>query len=69
MNTTESGREGERKAYTASVQAKAYSSTSCAFCWFVLGLYPSLTAVAPKDANTFREHLKAVHGLVGEIQP
>jgi hypothetical protein len=58
-----------RKAYSASIQVKAQSSTSCAFCWFVLTLYPTLTGMTERDGATFRAHLEKEHGLRQEIQP
>ena len=63
-----SGGEPARKQYSAKVQVKAHSSTSCSFCWFVLNLYPTLTKMTPRDSSTFAEHLKKEHGLKEEIQ-
>jgi hypothetical protein len=68
MKSTESGKETERKGYSAKVQAKAQSSTSCSFCWFVLTLYPTLNGLTPRDEATYREHLKKAHGLSEEIE-
>ncbi len=69
MNSIAPGREADRKAYTAKVQAKAQSSTSCSFCWFVLTIYPTLKGMTPRDDTTFREHLKNAHALKQEILP
>jgi tryptophan 2,3-dioxygenase len=69
MNSTASGRETERKVYTAKVQAKAHSSASCSFCWFVLTVYPTLKGMTPRDSDTFREHLMKAHGLKQDIAP
>ncbi|HUI01273.1 MAG TPA: hypothetical protein VLX56_06555 [Nitrososphaerales archaeon] len=67
MTGTASGREGARKAYADKVQAKAQSSTTCAFCWFVLQIYPTLTGMTDKDTDTYREHLRLAHALKQEI--
>jgi hypothetical protein len=67
MTTTISGTEAGRKVYSAKAQAK-FSSTSCAFCWFFLTIYPTLQQMSPKDEALFTEHLKKSHGLTGEIQ-
>ena len=69
MNSTASGGETERKAFSAKVQARAHSSTSCSFCWFVLTVYPTLKDMTPRDGATFREHLRKAHGLNREILP
>jgi hypothetical protein len=66
QNST-SGSIGGRKAYSANVQARAHSSTSCSFCWFVLAAYPALTRMTERDEATFRTHLQKVHGLKDEI--
>jgi hypothetical protein len=68
MTTTASGGEAQRKAYSARVHVRSFSSTSCAFCWFFLTIYPTLEGMAPKDKSIFAEHLKKSHGLSGEIQ-
>lgn len=68
MKTTVSGEEARRKAYSASVHVRSYSSASCAFCWFFLTIYPTLEGMSPKDKSIFLEHLKKSHGLSGEIQ-
>jgi hypothetical protein len=68
MSTTSSGGTG-RKAYSAKVQAKAHSSSSCSFCWFVLAIYPTLEGMTPRDSTTFLEHLRKAHGLTHEIAP
>ena len=60
---------GGRKAYSVNVQAKAQSSTSCSFCYFVLTLYPTLKGMTDRDTTTFKAHLRQVHGLRDEIQP
>jgi len=69
MNTAASGKETERKVYSVKVEAKAQSSTSCAFCWFVLTIYPSLKGMTPRDEATFAEHLRKAHGLKRDIIP
>jgi hypothetical protein len=69
MNTAAPGKETEGKVYSAKVEAKAQSSTSCAFCWFVLTIYPSLKGMTARDEATFTEHLKKAHGLKQEIAP
>ncbi len=66
MTAQAPGREAE-KAYSVDVQAKAHSSTSCSFCWFVLNIYPSLAKMTPRDESTYREHLQKEHGLGDEI--
>jgi|HubBroStandDraft_1064217.scaffolds.fasta_scaffold340593_1 hypothetical protein len=68
MTTTESGEEAQRKPYSAKVDVGAYSSTSCAFCWFFLTIYPTLEGMVPNDKAIFAAHLKKSHGLGGEIQ-
>ncbi len=62
------GKETAGKQFSAKVQAKAQSSTTCSFCWFVLNLYPTLKGMTPRDSSTFTEHLKKEHGLRDEIQ-
>lgn len=57
-----------RKAYSVNVHAKAQSNTSCSFCWFVLGLYPTLRGMTERDTSTFKVHLEKMHGLKEEIQ-
>jgi hypothetical protein len=57
-----------RKAYSVNVHAKAQSNTSCSFCWFVLGVYPTLAGMTEGDTSTFQAHLEKVHGLKNEIQ-
>ena len=57
-----------RKLYTAEVQARTTSNTSCAFCWFVLQINPTLKNLSPRDTTTFAAHLKKSHGLQEEIQ-
>jgi len=57
-----------RKIFAANVQVKAASSTSCAFCWFVMGIYPTLGGMVEKDSDTYRLHLQKSHGLRQEIQ-
>lgn len=66
MKDTASGRDSG-KTYSANVHGKAGSSTSCAFCWFVLNVYPTLKGMTPRDDATFREHLKQSHGLADDI--
>ena len=58
---------GGRKTYSVHVHAKAQSSTSCSFCWFVLTLYPTLEGMTERDNTTFRAHLQKSHGLEPEI--
>ncbi len=60
---------GGRKAYSVNVHAKAQSSTSCSFCWFVLTLYPTLKGMTDRDSTTFKAHLEKEHGLREEIRP
>jgi hypothetical protein len=68
MTSAVSGEETQRKAYSAKVHVKAYSSASCAFCWFFLTIYPSLEGMSPKDEVLYSAHLTKTHGLSGEIQ-
>jgi hypothetical protein len=68
MTTSVSGEKEQRKAYSATVNVKSFSSASCAFCWFFLTIYPALEEMSPKDEAMFTEHLKKSHGLSGEIQ-
>jgi hypothetical protein len=58
-----------RKSYSVNVHAKAQSSTSCSFCWFVMTMYPALTGMTERDGATFKAHLQRSHGLKGEIRP
>jgi len=58
---------GGRKAYSVHIQAKAQSSTSCSFCYFVLTLYPTLKGMTDRDTATFKSHLEQAHGLKEEI--
>jgi hypothetical protein len=58
-----------RKVYSVNVQAKAQSSTSCSFCWFVMTMYPSLNGMTERDGATFKAHLQKSHGLKDEIRP
>ena len=67
MNVAPSGRETSRKTSSTKVQPKAQSTTGCSFCWFVLTLYPTLNGMTDGDTETFREHLKMVHGLKQDI--
>jgi hypothetical protein len=57
-----------RKAFSVNVHVKAQSNTSCSFCWFVMGLYPTLGGMTERDTTTFKVHLEKVHGLKDEIQ-
>ena len=57
-----------RKAYSVNIQAKAQSSTSCSFCWFVITLYPTLKGMKERDETTFKAHLQKAHGLRDDIQ-
>ena len=59
---------GGRKAYAVNIQAKAQSSTSCSFCWFMLTTYPTLTGMTERDSDTFKAHLQKAHGLREEIK-
>ena len=52
-----------RKAYTVNVHAKAQSTSSCSFCWFVVAVYPTLQGMTPRDESTYRSHLQKSHGL------
>ena len=67
--TTPNETKQGRKAYAVNIQVKAQSSTSCAFCWFVMTTYPTLGGMPERDSSTFRAHLEKSHGLRGEIQP
>jgi hypothetical protein len=60
---------GGRKAYSVNIQVKAQSSTSCAFCWFILTIYPTLKGMTERDSATFKAHLEQAHGLSNEIRP
>ncbi len=60
--------KGGRKLYAVNVQAKAQSSASCSFCWFVMTLHPTLKGMPKRDEDTFRAHLVKAHRLQGEIQ-
>jgi hypothetical protein len=68
MKSKVSGEEARRNAYSAKVHVRSYPSTSCAFCWFFLTIYPALEEMVPKDKAIFTQHLKKSHGLGGEIQ-
>ena len=57
------------RPYSAKVEFKAQSSTTCSFCWFVLMSYPSLTGMTERDHETYNAHLQKSHGLQGEIEP
>ena len=63
QNAADNGAE----TYAVNIHAKAQSSTSCSFCWFVLSIYPTLKDMTPRDRATFTEHLKTAHGLKQEI--
>jgi hypothetical protein len=63
------GEEAAKKPYSVDVRAKALSSTSCSFCWFILTINPTLKGMTHRDSALFREHLKRAHGLMQEIQP
>ena len=69
MSGITSGEETQKKAYSTNVQAKAQSSSTCSFCWYVLSIYPTLKDMTPKDTATFQEHLTKAHGLSREIAP
>jgi hypothetical protein len=60
---------GGKKAYSVNIQAKAQSSTTCSFCWFVLTIYPTLKGMTERDSTTFKTHLEKEHGLREEIHP
>ena len=62
------GGNGGRKEFTANIQVKAQSSTSCTFCWFIMTIYPTLSGLTVKDGATFKTHLEKSHGLSAEIQ-
>jgi len=62
------GRNGGRKAFTANIQVKAHSSTSCTFCWFIMTIYPTLSGMTENDSTTYKMHLEKSHGLCAEIQ-
>jgi hypothetical protein len=53
--------------FSVNIRAKAQSSSSCAFCWFILAMYPALEGMAGRDRTTFRAHLQKSHGLKEEI--
>jgi hypothetical protein len=59
----------EAEAKPPAAKASSRSTDACAFCDFVLSLYPTLTRMKPSDSRMFTEHLKESHGLVGEIEP
>ena len=67
LNAANEG-NGGRKAYSVNIHARAHSSTSCSFCWFVLTLYPTLKGMTDRDSTTFKAHLQKEHGLREEIQ-
>jgi hypothetical protein len=67
MNTTASGGKQNRSAYSANLQTKGHSGTSCSFCWFVMSTYPTLKGMTPTDGVAFSVHLKKTHGLRPEI--
>lgn len=67
MTDESNGNRG--RTYSAKVELKVQSSTSCAFCWFVLNIYPDLTAMSERDHSTYKAHLEKSHGLQGDIQP
>jgi len=69
MRRSASGKETERKAFASNTQGKDRSNSPCSFCAFVLTIYPSLKGMTPRDEATFREHLRASHGLKNEIFP
>lgn len=58
---------GAREVYSVRLRAKASSSTSCSFCWFVLSLYPTLKGMTARDSTTYTAHLVKAHGLKDEI--
>jgi hypothetical protein len=62
------GHNGGRKAFTANIQVKAHSSTSCTFCWFIMTIYPTLSGMTENDSTTYKMHLEKSHGLCAEIQ-
>jgi hypothetical protein len=63
------GRIGGSKPYSVHIKVKAQSDIKCAFCWFVLALYPTLKGMTERDSATFKVHLTGSHGLKDEIQP
>jgi hypothetical protein len=62
------GSIGGSKPFSVHIKVKAQSTTKCAFCWFVLALYPTLKGMTERDSATFTLHLKHAHGLKDEIQ-
>jgi hypothetical protein len=69
MNSTASGKGTEKKGASAAVQAKPQSGTSCAFCSFILTVYPTLKGLNPRDEELYLGHLRENHGLHEDIQP
>ena len=66
---TPSGEETASKAFSARIHGTIQTTNSCAFCWFVLALYPTLKRMTEKDSAMFSQHLKKAHALCEEIQP
>ena len=63
----ETGQNNQSGRYSTKFKVKVQSTSSCAFCWFVLNIYPTLTGMPDQDADTFTAHLKKSHGLTGDI--
>jgi hypothetical protein len=71
VNNSQSGIEDggrNKKLSSVHIHAGAPPDGSCAFCWFVLKLYPDLGRITSRDSSLFREHLKKAHGWTEEIQ-
>lgn len=64
---SDEGKNGT-KAYTVNLQARAQSTSSCAFCWFVVAVYPTLQGMTSRDESTYRSHLQKSHGLTFGMQ-
>jgi hypothetical protein len=62
------GKPGERKVWTR-VESQSQTRSKCAFCDFVLILYPLLKGMTSRDQGTFTDHLRKSHGLKEEISP
>lgn len=69
MEDETAARSERRDGALVSAQANEPRRSGCAFCWFVLGIYPTLTGLNEKDSLTYRLHLEKAHGLAPEIQP
>ena len=69
INGQNTANNGAGKTYAVNIQAKAQSSNSCSFCWFVVTLYPTLKGMTERDHTTYKAHLEKSHGLRADIQP